>query len=651
MTKFEYIEKVKLLKKYADAYYVHDNPIATDEEYDTLYRAVEAYEKQNPQDLDVTSPTQRVGGVVIDAFSKARHGARMWSMEDIFDFDGLTTWIERIYKNVGETKFFCEPKFDGASLNLIYEEGKLVQAITRGDGTVGEDVTQNVKTIRSVPLEIAYKEKIEIRGEVIIKIDDFDKINEERLLEGENLFANPRNAAAGSLRQLDSAVTAKRRLVFQPWGIGENTLAQKFLSEKMEFIYSLGFLKPPMAQDCLGLDEIEAFYKKILQARASIPMMMDGMVIKVDAVDLQEDLGYTVKYPKWMCAYKFPAVEKITRINDITLQVGRTGVITPVAEVEAVNIDGVVVERATLHNFDEIQRKDIKIGDYVIIIRSGDVIPKIIKVIVERRDGSERDIPRPTLCPTCNSELLDEGALLKCQNLTCNDRVVNSIIHFASKKALNIDGLGDKIVEQLHKEHIVKSVKDLYALELDSLLELEGFKDKKAQNLLQSIEATKGVLLDRFIYSLGIEHIGEVAAKKIALAFGKDWISKCEQDFVALEGFGVEMSQSLVEFLHVNKEKIIELYELIKPEELEIKETKESIFNDKVVVITGSMSQSRSEIKNLLEEYGAKVTGSVSKKTDFVIYGDDAGSKYDKALALDVAVLSEEEMRERLGIQ
>ena len=645
MTKENYTDKLEILKKYAYAYYVQDSPIATDEEYDTLYRAIEAYEKKNPLHIDKYSPTLRVGGVIRDGFSKATHKARMWSMEDIFDKDGLVAWVERIHKNVDGAEFFCEPKFDGASMNLLYDDGKLVQAITRGDGKVGEDVTENVKTIHSVPLEIDYKESIEIRGEIVIKMADFDIINAQRLEDGEALFANPRNAAAGSLRQLDSSVTAKRRLVFQPWGIGENRLSQTRLSKKMDFIYSLGFLKPPMSQECLHVRDIEEFYKKVLQSRDGIPMMMDGMVIKVDNIELQEDLGYTVKYPKWMCAYKFPAVEKITRINGVTFQVGRTGVITPVAQVEPVNIDGVNVERATLHNFDEIKRKDIRIGDSVIIIRSGDVIPKIIKVIEERRDGSEKEIPRVTQCPTCKSELLDEGTLIKCQNLECSDRVVNSITHYASKKALYIDGLGDKIVEQLHKEGLIKSVKDLYSLHVEQLLELEGFKEKKAVKLLAAIESSKGASLDRFIYGLGIEHIGEVAAKAIAFHFGYEWLNLKAEELIELDGFGSEMSESLEEFLRVNRENIIQLQDIVKPKELEKQETIDSVFSGKVVVVTGSMSQSRSEIKKLLENYGAKVTGSVSKKTDFVIYGEDAGIKYDKAVSLGVETLSEEDMR------
>ncbi|MBD3808736.1 MAG: NAD-dependent DNA ligase LigA, partial [Epsilonproteobacteria bacterium] len=330
MNKEEYIQKVELLGKWAHAYYVEDNPMASDEEYDRLYHEVLDFEKENPNDISPLSPTLRVGGVVRDEFSKAKHIKRMWSMEDVFTNDELEEWVKRVEKNAGMQEFFCEPKFDGASMNLIYENGKLVRAITRGDGVEGEEVTDNVKTIRSVPLEIAYDGLIEIRGEVLIKKDDFQSINEERLKDGEALFANPRNAAAGSLRQLDSSITAKRKLVFYPWGVGENTLPQNSLFEKMSFVYSLGFFTPPYRQKCANIEQIEEFYRKLISKRESIEIMMDGMVVKVDDVNVAEELGYTVKYPRWMCAYKFPAVEKVTKIHAITLQVGRTGVITPV---------------------------------------------------------------------------------------------------------------------------------------------------------------------------------------------------------------------------------------------------------------------------------------------------------------------------------
>ncbi|MBN1840461.1 MAG: NAD-dependent DNA ligase LigA [Campylobacterales bacterium] len=647
MTFEEYSEKIEILKAWAKAYYVDDAPIASDEEYDILYHEVLAFEKENPLFADTSSPTKRVGGVVLEGFEKASHKARMWSMEDVFDEHDLDAWIERVQKVKEHFTFYCEPKFDGASLNLIYENGALKQAITRGDGSIGEDVTQNVKTIGSIPLQIAYQGPIEIRGEVVIKKADFERLNEERLKSNEPLFANPRNAAAGSLRQLDTSVTAKRKLMFYPWGIGENSLTQTRLSEKMRFVYDLGFLQPPRIVVTKNVEDVHTLYHELIETRDAIEMMMDGMVVKVDEIALQEELGYTVKYPKWMVAFKFPAIEKVTKLKAITLQVGRTGVVTPVAEVEAVNIEGVMVERATLHNFDEIERKDIRIGDSVIIIRSGDVIPKIIKVLVERRDGSEVIPQRPLSCPVCGGELLDEGALIKCQNLSCDARVVGAMIHFASKKALNIDGLGDKIVEQLYAQKVVLHVKDLYALSLEQLLGLEGFKEKKAQNLLEAIEQSKGVALEKFINALGIEHIGEVAAKKIARTFGLEWLEATHEQIISLGGFGEEMAKSLVEFIHVNAVETKELMEIIAPVASKLEIT-ESIFTGKTVVLTGAMSKSRDEMKAMLEGFGAKVSGSVSKKTDYVIFGEEAGSKLDKALELGVKTLSEAEVNEMI---
>ena len=646
MTKEAYRKKVETLKEWAHAYYVEDNPIATDEEYDRLYHEVLAYEQAHPDEVAEDSPTQRVGGVVREEFTKAKHIKRMWSMEDVFTTQEVAEWMARVEKGVGKCDYFCEPKFDGASMNLLYENGRLVRAITRGDGVVGEEVTENVKTIRSVPLRIGYEGLIEIRGEVVIRKDDFEKINEERLKEGESPFANPRNAAAGSLRQLDSSVTAKRRLVFYPWGVGENTLMHTRLSEKMAFVYALGFLRPPYEQPCQTLEEIEAFYQFLISKRDEIPMMMDGMVIKVDEIAKEEALGYTVKFPKWMCAYKFPAVEKVTVLRDVTLQVGRTGVITPVAEIEPVNIEGAVVSRATLHNFDEIERMDIRIGDHVIIIRSGDVIPKITKVLTERRSGDEKPIARPTHCPTCGSELLDEGALIKCQNLSCPDRVVGAIIHFARKGCMDIDGLGSKIVEQLVSTGKIHDILDLYSLTYDDLTDLEGFKSKKINNLLSAIEATRGAPLHRLINAMGIEHIGEVASKALAETFGLGIVDASFEEIVAIDGIGEEMANSLLEFMRVNKEKVLKLFEIIEPT-VELKqEAAENPFKGKTVVLTGTMSESRGKIKEMLENLGAKVSGSVSKKTDYVIYGEDAGSKLTKAESLGVMTLTEKEMRE-----
>jgi len=648
MKKKAYLDKLETLKKWAYAYYVDDNPIATDEEYDKLYHEILEYETQNSNEIAEDSPTRRIGGVVRDEFSKAQHIKRMWSMEDVFTTQEVQEWLDRIVKNVGVTPYFCEPKFDGASMNLLYEEGKLVRAITRGDGVIGEEVTDNVRTIRSVPLSIAYKGQIEIRGEVVIRKDDFDIINKERKVEGENSFANPRNAAAGSLRQLDSGVTAKRRLVFYPWGLGENSLTQKNLSEKMDYVYELGFLEPPFVRACTTIEEIEEFYHFLIENRDEIPMMMDGMVVKVDDTIKQEQLGYTVKVPKWMCAYKFPAVEKVTKVNAITIQVGRTGVLTPVAEVEPVDLEGAMIARATLHNYDEIERKGLKVGDSVILIRSGDVIPKITKVLTERRSGDEVEIIRPKTCPTCGSEVLDEGTLIKCQNMDCPSRVVNSIIHFAKKGSMNIDGLGSRIVEMLVEEGKIKDILDLYTLKFQDVEGMEGFKEKRINKLLEAIANTKGTTLAKLLFAMGIEHIGAVASKSIALAFGLGVVDVTEEQLEAIDGIGVEMAASFVEFMRVNREFVLKLFDEIEPTVEKKVEAEENPFKDKTVVLTGTMSVGRGVIKEMMENLGAKVSGSVSKKTDFLIYGDDAGSKLIKAESLGVKTLTEEAMRDML---
>ena len=649
MNKEEYINAVEKLNFYSHHYYVLDDPLTTDEVYDKLYHEVVEYEEANSKEILENSPTQRVGDVISTGFTKENHLSRMWSLEDVFDKEGLEKWLTKTYKLDKNISFYCEPKFDGASLNLIYENGVLVKGITRGDGTTGELITQNVKTIKSIPLTIEHKQRLEIRGEVVIFKDEFEKINELRLKADEAVFANPRNAAAGSLRQLDSSVTAERNLVFLPYGVGENELEHRLLSEKMKYIYSLGFRKPPERAVCKNIDEIESIYKQMVKDRESYTMMLDGMVIKVDEIASQIDMGHTVKVPRFAVAYKFPAVEKITTVKDIVLQVGRTGAVTPVAIVEPTDIDGVVVERATLHNFDEIDRKDIRLNDKVIILRSGDVIPKIMKVLTHERDGSETQYVRPTHCPVCGSELLDEGVLLKCQNLECNARVVNSIMYFASKPCLNIDGLGVKIVEALFTSGLVKSVVDLFDLTLEKLLELEGFKEKKSQNLLDALQNAKGCDYWRFINSLGIEHIGEVASKTLAENFGFGFVNATKEEIIACDGIGEEMAESLLEFVRVNAETIAKLQAILEPlEPVKREEAQENPFKGKTAVLTGTMSESRGAIKEMLETLGAKVSGSVSKKTDFVIYGEDAGSKYDKAMNLGVTCLTEQEMREKI---
>ncbi len=648
ITQEEYNNNIQTLISWAHAYYVEDNPIATDEEYDKLARTCLAYEQTYPQNSHPNSPNKRVGGMVLEGFEKASHLSRMWSQEDVFDTQELIDWINRAKKVNTNLEFMCEPKFDGASLNLIYENGVLKQAITRGDGSVGEDVTNNVKTIHSIPLQIEEKGLLEIRGEVVIKKADFEKINELRLKNEEQPFANPRNAASGSLRQLDPSITASRKLFFNVWGVGQNDLEFKRISEKMDYIYSLGFVKPPLQVVVKDVEGIEKVYHEIIASRNDIPMMLDGMVVKIDDIETQEELGYTVKFPRWSCAYKFPAVEKTTKIKDIIQQVGRTGVITPVAVVEPTHIDGSMVERASLHNYDEIERLDLRINDEVIIIKSGDIIPKITKVFHDRRDGSQEKISRPTNCPKCDSQLHDEGTLIKCQNLDCPSIVTNSIIYFASKNCMNIDGLGNKIVELLVNEKKIYDILDLYSLKYEDLQDLEGFKEKRISNLLNAIDKTKGTELHRVINALGIEHIGEVASKQICLEFGLEVINIDLDSLIALDGIGEQMAKSFVDFMRVNHDLVTKLIEIINPKVEEKKEVSENAFKGKTVVLTGTMSKSRGIIKKDLEALGAKVSSSVSKKTDYLIYGEDAGSKYDKAVELGVNTLTEEQMLEMI---
>ena len=664
----DYKKAIKLLNRWAYHYYVLDNPIVTDEEYDKLYREVEEYEKTHPDKIDSTSPTQRVGDVILDGFKKSKHITKMWSMEDIFNKTEFNIWNSKVKKAINEDfTYYIEPKFDGLSLNLIYKDGKLIRAETRGDGEVGEDVTLNAKTIKSIPLEIDYKKTIEIRGEVVINKKDLDKLNKERLKKGEPTFTNPRNAAAGSLRQLDPNVTASRPLIFYPWGVGYpiETLNSNEVSEKqyridkeeflnrfknykrmMDYIYSLGFKEPPKRAECpsKNLQCVYNNYDNFIDIRDSLPVMLDGMVIKINNLNLIDKLGYTAKYPKWMVAFKFPAVEKETIVKDVVVQVGRTGVLTPIAILDPVIIGGAIVEKATLHNFDEIERLDLRIGDHVIVIRSGDVIPKITKVLKDKRKGTEKPISRPIHCPVCGSQLLNEGAVIKCQNLSCPARVINTITHFADKNCLNIKGLGESIVELLYKKDLVKDVTDLFKLKVEDLEKLPGFARKKAENLINAIKKVKGVECWRFVNALGIEHIGEVASKKICSTFGVEFYKHKPEEFYEIEGFGPETVESITNYVKINKDKIEKLIELIQPKNPEKKEVENSPFAGKIVVLTGTMKKPREEIKELLENLGGYVGNSVSKHTDYLIVGENPGSKLEKAKKLGIKIISEKDL-------
>lgn len=636
MNEKQYQNAIKILNEWAHAYYTLDKPIASDAEYDELYRQILNYEAKNPLLIASNSPSRRVGAEILKGFEKMAHIKALWSMEDIFDQNELKEWLER--GNKQNLELYIEPKFDGASLNLLYENGQLFSAITRGDGKIGENVTQNARTITSIPLTIPYKERIEIRGEVLITKSDFNAINQELTKQGKQTLANPRNAAAGSLRQLDSAITRSRRLKFYPWGVGENNLKFTKHNQIMEFIHSLGFLQDEFCVLCVGLENAQNAYNELLRRRESASILMDGMVLRLNDVSQEEKFGYTVKFPRFMVAYKFPALEKSTIILDVVWQVGRTGALTPKAICQSVNIDGANVQHATLHNYDEICRLGVKIGDVVSIIRSGDVIPKITGVL---RPGKEqKEIIKPKFCPQCASELFDDGAILKCQNLACKARVLNNMIYFASKKCMNIDGLSSATIRLFYELGLIKNISDLYRLKQSDLENLEGFKDKKIANLLNAIAASKTPSLERFIASLGIELIGEVAAKKIAQHQKQNWRNASYDELISIDGFGENMAKSYLEFMRINREKIDELLSFITPK-IQTQTPQTSQISNKTFVLTGTLSAPRQNFKERIEALGGRVSSAISSNTDFLLCGQNAGSKLNKAKELGVEILNE----------
>lgn len=636
MNEKQYQNAIKILNEWAHAYYTLDKPIASDAEYDELYRQILNYEAKNPLLIASNSPSRRVGAEILKGFEKMAHIKALWSMEDIFDQNELKEWLER--GNKQNLELYIEPKFDGASLNLLYENGQLFSAITRGDGKIGENVTQNARTITSIPLTIPYKERIEIRGEVLITKSDFNAINQELTKQGKQTLANPRNAAAGSLRQLDSAITRSRRLKFYPWGVGENNLKFTKHNQIMEFIRSLGFLQDEFCVLCVGLENAQNAYNELLRRRESASILMDGMVLRLNDVSQEEKFGYTVKFPRFMVAYKFPALEKSTIILDVVWQVGRTGALTPKAICQSVNIDGANVQHATLHNYDEICRLGVKIGDVVSIIRSGDVIPKITGVL---RPGKEqKEIIKPKFCPQCASELFDDGAILKCQNLACKARVLNNMIYFASKKCMNIDGLSSATIRLFYELGLIKNISDLYRLKQSDLENLEGFKDKKITNLLNAIAASKTPSLERFIASLGIELIGEVAAKKIAQHQKQNWRNASYDELISIDGFGQNMAKSYLEFMRINREKIDELLSFITPK-IQTQTPQTSQISNKTFVLTGTLSAPRQSFKERIEALGGRVSSAISSNTDFLLCGENAGSKLNKAKEIGIEILNE----------
>ncbi|OAO76743.1 DNA ligase [Anoxybacillus flavithermus] len=640
------------IEKHNYAYYVLDQPSISDAEYDELMRKLMELEEQYPQYKTPDSPSQRVGGAPLEAFQKVTHRVPMLSLSNAFNEGDLRDFDRRVRQEVGDVRYVCELKIDGLAVSLRYEDGYFVQGATRGDGTTGEDITENLKTIRSLPLRLRKQVTIEVRGEAYMPRKSFEKLNEKRKMNGEELFANPRNAAAGSLRQLDPKVAASRQLdIFAYHVVNAEELGILSHSAALNYLDELGFKTNPARQVCETIDDVLAYIEQWHERRASLPYDIDGIVIKVDAFAQQKQLGATAKSPRWAIAYKFPAEEVVTQLVDIEISVGRTGVVTPTAILQPVRVAGTIVQRASLHNEDYIREKDIRLGDYVIIKKAGDIIPEVVRSLPERRTGKEEPFDMPTHCPVCASELvrLDDEVALRCVNPQCPAQIREGLIHFVSRQAMNIDGLGEKVIAQLFEHGLVRSVADLYTLTKDELVALERMGEKSATNLLRAIEASKQNSLERLLFGLGIRHVGAKAAKTLAEHF--ETMERLQQatkeELTAIHEIGEKMADSIVTYF--SKEEVKQLLERLRAYGVNMtykgaKQTVDisSTFAGKTFVLTGTLqSMSRSEAKETIEALGGKVTGSVSKKTDVVVVGEDAGSKLGKAKQLGITIWDE----------
>jgi len=656
-----------LLRKYEHYYHVLDNPLVSDAEYDDLFHELRRLEELYPQLVTPDSPTQRVGARPLSQFEKHPHRVPMLSLANCFDDNEFEDFDARLHRTLDTDsaspfEYLCESKLDGVAIELEYVDGLLTVASTRGDGTIGENVTANVRTIRDVPLRLQGNEGdiprlINLRGEIIIPSEAFRRLNEERLSKGEQPFANPRNSAAGSLRQLDSSITASRplSLIVHSFGVIEGA---SFDSQE-DFYQAAarwGFKTGEYRRLCNGVAEVTAFYRELMAQRDSLAYEIDGMVIKLNSFALQQEAGALSKTPRWAIAYKFPPVERTTTVRDITVGVGRTGVLTPMASLEPVEVGGVVVSNATLHNQDQVDRLDIRVGDAVLVRRAGDVIPEIVKVIVERREHTNPPYRIPATCPSCGAGTvkIEDEVAVRCPNSTeCPAQLKTSVFHYGSKGALNIDGLGEKLVEQLVDAGLVHNVADLYHLTLDQVVKLERMAEKSARNLIAAIDATRQPPLGKFLFGLGIRHVGEHVASVLARRFGSmEALMAADQDtLTAVNEIGPEIAQSLTSFFKEphNRAVVENLLTQVTVQTIDIAGASASVFSGKTVVLTGTMERySRSEAKALLEARGARVASSVSKKTHYVVAGPGAGSKLDKATSLGVAVLDEAAFMELL---
>ena len=649
------------LRRYEYEYHVLDNPTIPDAEYDRLFHQLKALEATHPELITADSPTQRVGAKPLSGFAQIRHEIPMLSLDNAFSDEEFYAFVKRIEDRLiclpEPLTFCCEPKLDGLAVSILYVNGVLTQAATRGDGTTGEDITANIRTIRNIPLQLLMDNppaRLEVRGEVFMPHAGFERLNQLALEKGEKTFANPRNAAAGSLRQLDPKITSKRPLVLNAYSIGiaEGVDLPNTHYDRLQWLKSIGIPVNPEIRLCNGTDEVLDFYRDIQNKRSSLGYDIDGTVLKINDIALQEKLGFISKAPRWAIAYKFPAQEELTRLNDVEFQVGRTGAITPVAKLEPVFVAGVTVSNATLHNGDEIERLDIVIGDTVVIRRAGDVIPQIIGVLHDRRPADARPIIFPKTCPVCDSAIvrIEGEAVARCTGgLFCAAQRKEALKHFVSRKAMDIDGVGGKLIEQLVDRELIHTPADLFKLDLTTLTRLERMGAKSAENALASLEKAKNTTLARFIFALGIREVGEATALNLANHF-KTLEALQNADLEALQqvpDVGEVVANRILAFWH-EPHNVAVVNDLIAQgvhwETVETKEVTENRFKGKTVVLTGTLTQmGRNEAKALLQDMGAKVSGSVSAKTDFVIAGDAAGSKLTKAQELGVTVLTEEE--------
>ena len=646
-------ELVKLLNYHSQLYYVEDRNEITDYEYDMLQQELKGLEEQFPQFIRSDSPTQRVGGKAISIFEKVTHRVQMGSLQDVFSFEQVRSFIETVQQAVDKPQFVVEPKIDGLSVSLEYHNGELAIGSTRGDGFVGEDVTSNLKTVKSIPIKINEElPLIEVRGEIYMPRNVFLKLVKEQEDNDEQPFKNPRNAAAGSLRQKDPKIAAKRKLdifVFNVQQIeGKELTSHK---ESLDYLKTLGFKTIPDYKRVSTADEVIGCIKAIGEKRFDLPFDIDGVVIKVDDFRQREILGATAKVPKWAVAYKFPPEEKTSKLLDIELNVGRTGAITPVAVFEPVFLAGTSVSRATLHNQDFIREKNISVGDIIKVRKAGDIIPEVLGSVEKHGDGV---FTLPECCPVCGTKLVksEEEAAVRCPNVECPAQIFRSIVHFASKSAMNIDGLGPQIVHTLLDNKLITSVADLYALSENKLLQLDNFKEKSVNNLLSAIEKSKSNSLDRLVFGLGIRNIGQASAKLLCDKFGDlDNIMNASSEQISeIDGFGGVMAQSVYNAFH--EEHMIELIQRLKKCGINTKYEKIQIddrFAGKTFVLTGTLpTLKRSEAKALIEKYGGKASGSVSKKTDYVLAGEEAGSKLDKAQQLGIEIITEEQFKDMI---